>query len=72
MPDTDMCPNDLRAWMAPEEFLQLDDRKRLLTSSRKRCVDVVVNDHDQADFPRELEDPVEGRIEERRNLAGDF
>jgi len=54
-----MCaPDDRRFRVSPEQRDHLLEVRRLGAGLRKRHVHVVVEDHDEACFTREVENPV--------------
>jgi hypothetical protein len=55
-------PDDRGVRVAPEQRLHLREIHRLGARLRERHVHVVVEDHHEPGLPREIENPVHGRI----------
>src|SRR5262245_54349404 len=68
----DVRPDGRRLRMAFEEIAYLREVHGLRIRLRKRHVDVAVEDHDEADLSRKVENAVERRVGEAGGFAGDL
>ncbi len=71
-PESRVRPDDRRLGMAREQSLHLLEVGAHLLGLAERLVDVVVDDDDQADLTREVEDAVERRVGQARDVAGNL
>ena len=71
-PEAAVGPDDRGLRVAPEERAELRRLVRVLPRLREGHVDVVVEDDDEPGLAREVEDPVEGGIDEAGRLSRDL
>ena len=58
--------------MTAQQVLHLRQEDRLRTRLGERHVDVVVQDHDEPNLAREVENAVERRVGQARSVASDL
>ncbi len=71
-PEPDVGPDDRRLGMPPQQRLHLGEEDRLLSRLGERHIHIVVDQDDEPHLAREVEDPVQGRIDQARDLARDL